>query len=272
MRGRGNTVRRIFAAAAAIAAVTLGLSLALAGVALAQTLSPIAPLPGEMPAQCSVPRALYVDDTALPKTAKKLARGTLAIVAIGSSSTLGVGASSSEAAWPARLEAELRRRLPQADIAVVNRGKLRDPAVAMVKRMAVDALAATPDLVIWETGTAEAVRNMGAEYFAAALEDGAERILASGAELVLMTPQFSRETARLIGYQPYIEAMGNLSVRADVLIFPRYDVMRHLVETNQLQLEGLSPAQAAATADRLYDCIARQVARVLLRAMAAAPR
>jgi hypothetical protein len=264
MRGSGDRVRRILAAAAAAATLALPCSAS----AQAQT----APLPSEMPTLCNVPRALYFDDTALPKSAKKLAQGTLSIVALGSSSTLGVGASSREAAWPARLEAELRRRLPQADIAVVNRGKLRESAAAMVKRMAGEALAAKPDLVIWETGTAEAVRNMGAEYFAAALEDGAERILASGAELVLMTPQFSRETARLIGYQPYIEAMGNLSVRADVLIFPRYDVMRHLVETNQLQLEGLSPAQAAATADRLYDCIARQVARVLLRAMAAAPR
>ncbi|MCA3261066.1 MAG: SGNH/GDSL hydrolase family protein [Telmatospirillum sp.] len=262
MRDRGYSVRRIFAAAA--------LALVLPCLAFAQT--PISPLPGEMPAQCSVPRALYVDDTTLPKAAKKLAHGKLTIVALGSSSTLGVGASSSAAAWPARLEAELRRRLPQADITVANRGKLRDPAVAMVKRMAADALAAKPDLVIWETGTAEAVRNMGAEHFAAALEEGAERILAADAELVLMTPQFSRETARLIGYQPYIEVMGNLSVRADVLIFPRYDVMRHLVESNQLQLEGLSPAQAAATADRVYDCIARQVARVLLRAMAMAPR
>ena len=264
MRGSGDRVRRILAAAAAVAMLALPCS------ATAQ--APIAPLPSEMPTQCNVPRALYFDDTALPKSAKKLAQGTLSIVALGSSSTLGVGASSREAAWPARLEAELRRRLPQADIAVANRGKPRDPAAAMVKRMAADALAAKPDLVIWETGTGEAVRNMGAEPFAAAHEEGAERILASGAELVLMTPQFSRETARLIGYQPYIEAMGNLSVRADVLVFPRYDVMRHLVETNQLHLEGLSPAQAAATADRLYDCIARQVARVLLRAMAAASR
>ncbi len=262
MRGRGKTVRRIFAAAA----------LALAVPSLAHAQAPIAPLPADMPAQCNVPRAVYFDDTTLPKAAKKLAQGKLTIVALGSSTTLGVGASSSEAAWPARLEAELRRRLPQADIAVSNRGKLRDPAAAMVKRLAADALAAKPDLVIWETGTAEAVRSMSAESFAASLEEGAERILGSGAELVLMTPQFSRETARLIAYQPYIEAMGNLSVRADVLIFPRYDVMRHLVETNQLHLEGLSPAQAAATADRVYDCIARQVARVLLRAMAAAPR
>jgi acyl-CoA thioesterase I len=265
MRGRVEIVRRIFAAAAILA-------LAMPCFAFAQTPAPIAPLPADMPAQCNVPRALYFDDTTLPKAAKKLAHGKLTIVAIGSSSTLGVGASSSDAAWPARLEAELRRRLPQAEITVANRGKLRDPAVAMVKRMAADALAAKPDLVIWETGTAEAVRNIGAEPFAAALEDGADRILTSGAELVLMTPQFSRETARLIGYQPYIEAMGNLSMRADVLIFPRYDVMRHLIETNQLHLEGLSPAQAAVTADRLYDCIARQVARVLLRAMAAAPR
>ena len=252
-------------------AVGLALALAVAGPSLAQ--APFGALPGEMPAQCQVPRAVYVDDSPLPKAGKKLAGGSLRIAALGSSTTLGVGSSGTEAAWPARLEAELRRRLPNADIAVVNRGKLRDPASEMVKRMAAEALAGKPDILIWETGTAEAVRNMSLEQFVANLELGAEIAALAGAELVLMTPQYSRETSRLIGYQPYIEAMTNLAQRTDALMFPRFEVMRHLVESGQLQLEGLLPAQAARTADRVYDCIARQVARVLLRAMAApAPR
>jgi acyl-CoA thioesterase I len=246
--------------------IALALALAVPITALAQ--APFAASPSDMPAQCQVPRAIYVDDSALPKAAKKLASGSLRIAALGSSTTLGVGSSGTEAAWPARLEAELRRRLPTAQITVLNRGKLRDPASAMIKRMAIEALAEKPDILIWETGTAEAVRNMSLEQFVASLDEGAERAALAGVELVLMTPQYSRETSRLIGYQPYIEAMTNLAQRTDALIFPRFDVMRHLVESGQLQLEGLLPAQAAQTADRVYDCIARQVARVLLRAMA----
>jgi lysophospholipase L1-like esterase len=230
------------------------------------------PLPAEMPAQCRVPRAIYIDDNPLPRAAQKLAKhGRLKIAAIGSSSTMGVGASAPEAAWPARLEADLRRRLPGAEITVENYGKLRDVAGNMVKRMKADILASKPDLVIWETGTAEAVRNLGVEQFAAALEEGVDQIAAAGAETILMTPQYSRETARLIGYQPYLDAMNSVAQRRDVLLFPRFDVMRHLVESGQLLLEGLSPAEAAATADRLYDCIARQTARVLLRAMSGDP-
>ncbi len=251
-------------------AIGIALAVALAVPAVVQAQSPFAALPSDMPAQCQVPRAVYVDESALPKAARKLASGSLRIAALGSSSTLGVGASGIEAAWPARLEAELRRRMPNAQITVLNRGKLRDPATAMIKRMALEALAERPDILIWETGTAEAVRNMSLEQFVASLDEGAERAALAGVELVLMTPQYSRETSRLIGYQPYIEAMTNLAQRTDALMFPRFDVMRHLVESGQLQLDGLAPAQAARTADRVYDCIARQLARVLLRSMASA--
>src|SRR5712691_8111293 len=55
--------------------------------------------------------------------AKALARGKAIIVAIGSSSTAGTGASKPEDwSYPARLEIELRQRLPNRSIIVKNQG------------------------------------------------------------------------------------------------------------------------------------------------------
>lgn len=247
-------------------------------VAMALVLATVVPARAQVPANpevpetCRVPRAVFVDDSRLVAATSSLAKSRrLTVVAIGSTSTLGASASAPGAAWPARLESDLRRRLPNAEITVHNRGKARDDAEHMLQRLDADVLALKPDLVIWETGTAEAVRQMEVESFSVHLQAGIERIAKAGADVMLVTPQYSREMARLIAYQPYIDAMNSIGIRRDVLLFPRFEVMRHWVESGQMQLDNLTPAQAAGTADRLYDCIGRQLARVIVRATASAP-
>lgn len=233
--------------------------------ALAQT-SP------DMPEACRVPPAVFVDEAKLHNATKRVERERrLVVVAIGSTSTLGSGASAPAAAWPPRLEADLRRRLPGVDVAVHNVGRARDDAENMLRRMKVDVLDRRPDIVIWETGTAEAMRHREVEQFSEHLQSGIDRIVQAGADAVLVTPQYSRETARLIAYQPYIDAMNSIGVRKDVLLFPRFEVMRHWVESGQMQLENLTPAQARSMADRVYDCLGRQIASVIVRAMPAVP-
>ncbi len=194
---------------------------------------------------------------------------TLTVVALGSTSTLGQSASTQTNAWPARLEADLRRRLPGVDVKVHNRGRARDDAENMVRRLPADVLGLKPDIVIWETGTAEAMRHREVESFSEHLQSGIDLIVQAGADVMLVTPQYSRETARLIAYQPYIDAMNSIGMRRDVLLFPRFEVMRHWVESGQMQLDNLTPAQATAMADQVYDCLGRQIARVVVRAMPA---
>jgi lysophospholipase L1-like esterase len=224
--------------------------------------------PADMPAWCRVPTSAFIDESKLVYAGKRVTETRrLTVVALGSSSTLGQGASAPQAAWPARLEVDLNRRMPGVAVTVHNRGKARDDAEQMLRRLESDVMALKPDVVIWETGTAEAMRHRDVEQFTANLQDGIGRIEAGGADVVLVTPQYSRETARLISYQPYIEAMNSIGTRREVLLFPRFEVMRHWVESGQMQLDNLTPVQAAGVADRVYDCIARQIGRVMIRAM-----
>src|SRR5215475_1750698 len=74
----------------------------------------------------------------------------LTIVAVGSSSTFGVGASSSAAAYPARLEALLKERFPGASIKVFNRGVNGEDAAEMLVRFDKQVIAEKPDLVLWQ--------------------------------------------------------------------------------------------------------------------------
>ena len=128
----------------------------------------------------------------LPHVASKLAAGEpVVIVAFGSSSTAGYGATSPEFNYPNRLAAQLHRQYPTADITVINRGQGGEDAPEMMKRLQTAVIDMHPDLVIWQVGTNAVLRNLDPGETAKLVEDGVARIQAAGADLVLVDPQYS---------------------------------------------------------------------------------
>src|SRR6185436_14960435 len=128
----------------------------------------------------------------LPHVAGKLVAGKpVVIVAFGSSSTAGYGASSPDFNYPNRLAAQLRRQYPTADITVINAGVGGEDAPEMMKRLQKEVIDVHPDLVIWQVGTNAVLRNLDPAETARMVEDGVARIQAAGADLVLVDPQYS---------------------------------------------------------------------------------
>ncbi|HTZ37051.1 MAG TPA: GDSL-type esterase/lipase family protein, partial [Stellaceae bacterium] len=84
--------------------------------------------------------------------------GPLKIVAVGSSSTAGTGATSAAATYPSRLEVELRERLPDRAVDVVNQGHGGEDAPEELARLGRDVVALNPDLAIWQVGTNAVLR------------------------------------------------------------------------------------------------------------------
>src|SRR5262249_35240017 len=98
----------------------------------------------------TAPAALIDSPYSLPLThARLLTAQSLPIVALGSSSTEGIGASDRAHNYPSRLEAELRQRFPRSEITVINRGVSGDDSDGMLERFQRDVLDLHPDLVIW---------------------------------------------------------------------------------------------------------------------------
>ena len=106
-----------------------------------------------MPA-CTAPAELTRLGHTLTHMARRLASGEpVTIVAFGSSSTAGAGASSPAATYPSRLEADLKTRFPGRTIKVLNRGVGGEDASEMLARMDRDVAPERPDLVLWQVGT-----------------------------------------------------------------------------------------------------------------------
>ncbi len=133
------------------------------------------------------------DDPRFPALARRFhAKQPVTIVVIGGASTAGTAAGAGEAnAYPHRLEEALRRRHPGVPISVINKGIPRQSAEDMVARFAEDVLPLDPNLVIWETGTVDAVRGIDVEDFAAAIQSGADLLRQHKAEIMLVDMQYN---------------------------------------------------------------------------------
>ena len=131
-------------------------------------------------------------DLPLVHTARVLASGKpLKIVALGSSSTYGAGASTSAASYPSRLADELGRRFPGHEITVLNRGVNGDEAADMLARLDTAVIAEKPDLVLWQVGTNSVLRDKPLLPHAPLLHEGLARLKATGADVVLIDPQYA---------------------------------------------------------------------------------
>jgi len=132
-----------------------GMRLLVAGMMFAGLLGSAERAPAQSASQsCSVASDLARLDLPLSHVAQRLADGeSVKIIAIGSSSTAGAGASSRAFSYPSRLEVELRTRFPRASITVINRGVGGEEAPQMLARFARSVIAEKPDLVLWQVGS-----------------------------------------------------------------------------------------------------------------------
>jgi len=203
----------------------------------------------------------------LPNTAHAIRSGKeLVIIAIGSSSTKGVGASSPGHTYPARLAEELRHHWPEHALTVINKGVGGEIASQMLARFDRDVLPYHPQLVIWQTGSNQALRSGNIKEFVATLREGISRLKAAPADIVLMDPQFApRLLARPL--HPFIvDSISAIGNEMKVAVFKRFAVMQHWISSNQYRAEDITSSDGLHMNDVSYGCIARLLADSLVAA------
>jgi lysophospholipase L1-like esterase len=196
----------------------------------------------------------------LPHVAARLEAGEpVTIVALGSSSTLGIGATRPEYSYPSRLTVELHQRFG-AEVRVLNQGVGGDAMGAMLRRIERDVVVVHPDLVVWQVGTNDVLHDDDAAASAAVLRDGVQRLKTAGIDVILMDIQYAPEVLAHEGYHDMLHAIAAVGIAEGVPVFRRFQVMQSWDET------GVMPVRAALADDRLhmndrsYGCLARLLA------------
>src|SRR5674476_431823 len=122
----------------------------------------------DAPQSCDVPAYLLTTESSLPKVAEGVKSGRpLNILVVGSrSSTISTSEAS---AYPARLQAALQEKLPLTTINVsveIQSKKTAEEVAAGLVKLVEDK---KPILVVWQTGTYDAMRSIDPDDFRAAV-------------------------------------------------------------------------------------------------------
>jgi acyl-CoA thioesterase-1 len=202
---------------------------------------------------------------ALPLVGSRLAESApLRIIAFGSSSTEGVGASSKSASYPGRLQQALAARLP-GPVVVLNRGIGGEDADDMALRLPA-ILADKPDLVIWQTGTNDPLRDVPLKRFIAETRSGIGAMRGVGVDVMLMEPQFCDRLKSTTGAQSYRLALRQIGEEMGVPVIRRFDLMRAWLDKGLITPAALMAGDGLHMADAGYAMLAPEVARAILAA------
>jgi lysophospholipase L1-like esterase len=222
-----------------------------------------------VPSGCAAPDALAAIEPALAHAAAKIERGDkqpgekLKIVAIGSSSTSGSGASAPNLTYPARLEAELRERYPHLDVIVVNRGKGGEDAAQELARFDRDVFAERPDLVIWQLGTNAVLRRDDVSGDGELIRRGVEQLTAAGADVVLMDMQYAPRVLARPGHVVMERLIAEAAASTHVGLFRRFELMRYWHDTPLTEAAPMIGPDGLHMTDRGYYCLAAELADAL---------
>jgi hypothetical protein len=240
------------------------LSLILLCVGLAAPLARAGDAVPAAPAACELPPYLLATDSQLHKVAETVKSGKpLEILVIGSRST--TIPASEDSSYPARMQAVLKDKLPPAEtvhvsVEIHSKKTAEEAAGTFVKLME----AKTPTLVIWQTGTVDAIRSIDPDDFRGAVTEGVAALQNAGADVVLMNLQYSPRTETMISALPYLDNMRVVAQEHDIPLFDRFAMMRQWNDQGQFDL--FSPSRGPELAKQVHDCIGRALAQFVIDA------
>jgi len=217
----------------------------------------------DAPPNCEVPAYLLSSESSLPKVAEAVKSGKpLNILVIGSrSSTI---ASSEASAYPARLQAMLKEKLPSVAISLsveLQTAKTAEEAAATLVKL---VEAKNPTLVIWQTGTVDAMRTIDPDDFRSALDEGVVALQNAGTDVVLINLQYSPRTETMISAPPYLDSMRVVAQQHDVPLFDRFAMMHHWNDSGDFDL--FSTSHGTDLAKRVHDCLGRALSTFVIDA------
>jgi acyl-CoA thioesterase-1 len=239
----------------------LAVSALIAGVALPSALRAETPAPA-----CDAPMDLIRLVHPLARVAHEIAVGEpITIVAMGSSSTAGAGASSPAANYPNQLLAELQRRFAGHPIVMINRGVNGEEVGDMLKRF--DAVIdAKPDLVLWQLGTNSVLRDQKASSNGSMIRDGLRRIRAIGADIVLIDPQFTPKVIAKPEAERMVELLAMTAKQEDIDLFRRFEVMKRWNVVDHLPFETFAAPDGLHMNDWSYACMGKALGMAIAEA------
>jgi len=198
----------------------------------------------------------------LPRLSRALrATHTAKILAIGSSSTVGIGASSPSRTYVARLETDLETALKGTDFDVIAHGRGGEVAQGAADRMRREVEEVKPDLVLWQVGTNDALRHVAIDQFKACLKNTLAWLKQHQIDVILINPQYGDGLTKDAYYEQVVAVITDVAREVQVLLVDRFGSMRARGGNAYLSADKLHMN------DEGYEHLASQLAATIIQAL-----
>jgi hypothetical protein len=205
------------------------------------------------PPECLVAQHQVEQALRLPHVIAAVAAKKLDILVVGAGSSILPGPNGAKAAYPARLQKALNELLPGVSVKVTADVNARRTAAEMVKTLAKPLSETKPGLMIWQTGTTDAMQAVDQDQFAKALDQGINIARSAGADVILVNAQYSPRTESMIALSTYADIMRWVALQHEVPLFDRFEIMKTWADLGTFDLTGATNKLDIAA--RVHDCI-----------------
>jgi len=210
------------------------------------------------------PKPLLAADIRVRAKAEKR---PFSILAIGSSTTAGVGASRPENTFPAQLAGRLVQAWGPGSVEVTNAGVSGESSPATLKRLeAFMAAEPRPDLVVWQVGTNDVIFFGSPESLGRSVSRGLDAIRAGGAAALVIDQQFYPGIVNQKSYEGFVAAVGAAAAARAVPVLPRYAMMKQWAQDDPAGYRALLAWDNFHMSDAGYACLGQLLADAILAA------
>jgi hypothetical protein len=146
---------------------------------------------------------------------------------------------------------------------------MRQPAEDVAQGLGKLVKDGKPSLVIWQTGTVDALRSIDPDDFRNAVGDGIGALRDAGADIVLMNPQYNPRMETVLSVTSYLDNIRVAAQERDVPLFDRFGIMKQWSDAGDFDFSITTRSQALARS--VHDCIGRALADFVVAAARLGP-
>jgi acyl-CoA thioesterase I len=234
----------------------------IAGAALGEGSPPAPPAATPMPApvpfspECHNGSTDIVTESPLPNVAAALQkRRTIRILAIGNS------AGRRHGGYTRQIERMLKQVLKVNDVVMINRGVSGELAANAALRIKNEVAMSSPDLVIWQVGTDDALAFVPLDEIAQTVQSTITWLKEHNVDVVLAGLQYVDRVAQDDNYFRVRELLRNIATKENVMIIRRYEAMQFIAAAQEPRA-GLGPDEFERT-EAGYNCLAQYLASAI---------
>jgi acyl-CoA thioesterase-1 len=110
---------------------------------------------------------------------------------------------------------------------------------------------------LWQLGTNSVIRDHQILDHGAAIRAGLARIRATGADVVLIDPQYAPKVIVKPEAEPMVELIATTAKLENVDLFRRYEVMKHWYNDDHMKFESFVSPDGLHMNDWSYACFAK---------------